>query len=127
MIPTEHQEQVVLFNWARLNYRRLPCLRYMYAIPNGGWRHEYTAKKLKAEGVRPGVPDICLPVAKNGYFGLYIEMKRIKGSKVSISQDDFINYLIGASYYVKVCKGWDSARECIEDYLGGSNTICACN
>jgi hypothetical protein len=36
-------------------------------------------EKLKAEGVRAGVADLCLPAARRGYHGLYIEMKSEEG------------------------------------------------
>jgi hypothetical protein len=32
----------------------------LFAIPNGGHRNKIVAKKLKAEGVLAGVPDLCL-------------------------------------------------------------------
>src|SRR5262245_64718583 len=50
--------------------------RLCFAIPNGGARDVITAGRLKAEGVRAGVPDVCLPVARAGYHGLFLEVKR---------------------------------------------------
>ena len=60
-IPSEHVEQVRLFAWAKYACSTLPKLSLLYAIPNGGARHKAVAAKLRAEGVKPGVPDIsCL-------------------------------------------------------------------
>jgi hypothetical protein len=50
-----------------------------YAVPNGGYRNIYVARKLKAEGVKAGVADLCLPAARRGYHGLYLEMKSEEG------------------------------------------------
>ena len=54
-------EQVALFGWAEYNEAYYPELRLLYAIPNGGHRHKAMSAELKAEGVKPGVPNLCLP------------------------------------------------------------------
>ena len=46
---------------------RHPQLALIFAIPNGGKRHIGTARKLKAEGVRSGVPDIFLACPRMPY------------------------------------------------------------
>ena len=66
--PTEHIEQALLFKWATFSSGKYPELEYMFAIPNGGYRHYRTAADLKSEGVKSGVPDIMLPVARGGYL-----------------------------------------------------------
>ena len=60
---SEHAHQVALFDWANLHLGRMPELAAMYAIPNGGARSKATAGKLKAEGVKAGVPDIVPAIA----------------------------------------------------------------
>lgn len=82
-IPLESEEQSALFQWARLMEGRCPELRLMYHIPNGGLRNKPVAVRLTAQGVRRGVPDICLPVARHGFHSLYIELKRPKGGEGS--------------------------------------------
>lgn len=89
----------------------------MYHIPNGGSRNKAEAARLKAQGVRAGVPDICLPAARGCYHGLYIELKRRNGGRVSEAQRGWIEYLENAGYCARVCHGWDEARETIEKYL----------
>lgn len=81
--PNESVEQQCLFRWAEFASGKYPELRLMYHIPNGGARSKATAGRLKAEGVKAGVPDICLPVSRDGYHGLYIELKRERGGKIS--------------------------------------------
>lgn len=116
---SEHQEQAALFAWAQLAQGRWPELSLLHAIPNGGKRSPATAALLKAEGVKPGVPDICLPVSRSGFHGMYIELKRCKGGKVSAEQKIWLASLEKEGYKCAVCHGWDSAREEIERYLEG--------
>lgn len=116
-VPTEHWEQTQLFSWAEDK----PELALMYAIPNGGHRDIRVAVKLKEEGVKPGVPDICLPVARGGCHGLYIELKRRKYGRVSQDQLKWIEALIHEGYACSVCCGWEQARDVIEEYLRCEN------
>ena len=117
-IPSEHVEQVRLFTWAHYAQGKYPALSLLYAIPNGGARHPVVAAKLKAEGVKRGVPDICLPVARGKWHGLYIELKRQKGARPSPEQDDWLTALNRAGYLAVWCRGWDLAAAQIETYLG---------
>lgn len=120
---SEHQHQVALFNWARMHEKAYPELRLMYAIPNGGQRNRITAAKLKAEGVRAGVPDVCLPVARQGFHALYIELKRPRTARqragtVSAAQSDMLDRLNQEQSLAIVCWGWEEAAKAIIDYLG---------
>lgn len=113
----EHQEQSALIRWAALQSKVMPELKLLFAIPNGGHRHIVTAVKLKAEGQKAGVPDLMLPVARNGYNGLFIEMKKAKGGTVSAAQKQWHNDLIEQTYKVDVCHGWDQAKAVLTEYL----------
>jgi hypothetical protein len=60
----------------------IPACKWLHAIPNGGNRDAATGARLKAEGVKRGIPDLFLPVPKNFtrlYYGLYIEVKTKTG------------------------------------------------
>ena len=119
-IPLESDEQSWLFQWAQdMAVLKWTELALMYHIPNGGSRNKVEAARLKAQGVKKGVPDIFLPVARGGYHGLYIEMKRRKGSVVSQEQKEYIAALIAQGYRVEVCKGFHAAADVIEEYMGG--------
>ena len=115
---TESQEQITLFEWAALHTRKHPELELLYHIPNGGHRHKTTAMRLKAEGVKAGVPDICLPVPRSGYHGLYIELKAGK-NKVTDNQTHWLEALKQNGHYATVCHGWEAAAEIILRYLKG--------
>jgi len=113
---SESDEQQTLFEWAGYMTNTHPELALMYHTPNGGARSYGTAGRLKAEGVKSGVPDICLPAAKGKYHGLYIELK-VKPNKPTIEQKWWIEQLNKADYYATVCYGWEEASATIEKYL----------
>lgn len=113
----EGKEQMLLFRWAEYQICKYPELELLHHIPNGGLRNIKVAKKLKAEGVKAGVPDICLPVPRAGYHGLYIEMKKQHGGQVSSNQKLWLNRLQEQGYLAKVCHGCDQAQELILKYL----------
>lgn len=115
IIPTEAQEQTALFQWAV--YRRELELKSMFAIPNGGSRNQIEARHLKEQGVKAGVPDIFLPCMRGGYGGLFIEMKRQKGGRLSEAQKEMIDNLRCCGYRVEVCEGWEKARDVITEYM----------
>lgn len=85
----------------------------IFAIPNGGARHPAVAAKLKAEGVKAGVPDLFLPVARHGYHGMFIELK-VGDNKPSQVQLDMIRNLIAERYFCKAI--WDSV-DAVMDWL----------
>ena len=111
--PLEEVEQrnVILYCF----YANIP----VFAIPNGGSRDRREAARLTAQGVKPGVPDLMLPRAAGKYHGLFIEMKREKGGTTSPAQKEWIALLNAEGYYARVSKGFDEARETIEQYLAG--------
>ena len=114
---TEADEQRALFRWAAYSRAKYPALDMMYHIPNGGSRNAIEAKHLQEQGVKPGVPDICLPVPNAMYTALYIELKRRERGKVSDAQRGWIAALNRVGCRAVVCRGWDEAREEIERYL----------
>jgi hypothetical protein len=89
----------------------------MFHIPNGGLRNKPVAVRLTAEGVRRGVPDICLPVARGGFHGLYIELKRREKWKISDEQENWLKALAKEGYSAFVCFGCEEAKATIEAYL----------
>ena len=113
--PSEHAHQVTLVNWFDNRYKDISG--YLFAIPNGGLRAKAVAVKLAKEGVRRGIPDLMLPVATDGYHGLFIELKKEKG-RLTPQQKDWIERLSEQGYLAVVCYGWIEASDTIKDYLG---------
>ena len=112
----EHAEQVALVAWARLHEHRLPGLALLVAIPNDGRRDAVTGARLKAEGVKAGVPDLFLPMARRGFHGLFIELKA-PGGAASPEQRGWIARLRLAGYSAEVCCGWEAAALTLNHYL----------
>lgn len=115
--PHESVEQECVFRWAAMNQNRFPDLEWMFHIPNGGTRNATEAECLRRQGVKAGIADICLPVARGGYHALYIELKRIKGSRKTKDQEDFINAMNARGNLATFAYGWQQAVEIITDYL----------
>jgi hypothetical protein len=113
---SESSEQIALFEWAAYNEQRLPELALLFHVPNGGYRDWQTAKRLLAEGVKSGILDLWLPVARHGYHGLVIEMKTT-GGRVSPAQQQWIDALRVQGYRVVVCWQWLDAVHELEMYL----------
>jgi VRR-NUC domain len=107
--------QSAFVQWCAWNAKQYPGLDLAYAIPNGGARNALTGAILKREGVRPGVPDWCLPVPMGGFAALYIEFKSGKGT-VSCEQYDLIEKLCDAGNRVALCRSCDEAVAVVREY-----------
>jgi len=156
---SEHAEQAALFQWAAItanqceacgDHKRAQALRMMFAIPNGDQRGsgdnaedrkrgaQIAGARLKAEGQKNGVPDVCMPwpiqakqqepslFMKISYCGLFIEMKARKHKSkrgdnpmqgCSEDQIEWIDNLRALGYRCEVCYGWEEARDVIISYL----------
>jgi hypothetical protein len=123
VVPTEHAEQSLLVKWAALQLERHPELAYLVAVPNffGNVGNVHArmgaAMRAKAEGRKKGYPDLILDVARGGFHGLRIEMKKVKGGSVDPEQRAWHEWLRSQGYRVEVCKGWEAARDVLLDYL----------
>lgn len=134
---TEHAHQCALMCWAADMAVAEPRLKLLFAIPNGGERNPVVAARLKAEGVKAGVPDLMLPVSCETqaqhhhpdrpatlvttvvrWHGLFIEMKKPKDGKVSDKQGKWHADLTAQGYKVVTCWGWEEARDTLLWYLG---------
>lgn len=116
MYHNEDNEQMILFRWAAMQSGKFPELELLYHIPNGGKRNKAEAARFKAMGVKSGVPDLHLPVARGGYHSLYIELKAANG-RVSENQSEWLSALNQQGNKAVVCYGWEQAAQAIKDYL----------
>lgn len=114
MKRSETTEQIALFDWARANEAFIPELKLLHHVPNEGKRSN--GPVLKAAGLKTGVPDLCLPVARGDFHGLYIEMKFGSG-RTTKAQEEFMSMLQTQGYKTAVAYGADQAREIIRHYL----------
>ena len=111
-IPTEEQEQVALAQWLDLHKIN------WFHVPNGGDRNLLVAKKLKAQGVKKGVPDIIIvdkPPANPCFSGVAIELKRRDGGKLGKDQKEWLATFARNDWYAEVCHGAGEAIELLEN------------
>lgn len=122
VIPTEAHEQRMLFTWAEMQKAKYPALDLMYHVPNEGKRSVYAGFNMRCEGLKSGVPDICIPVSNGKHNALYIEMKRCvrAKSRLSANQVQWIEKLNANGNLAVVCYGWEQATQIILDYLNGN-------
>ena len=114
---TESVEQQRLMQWARMESGKWPELALLYHVPNEGKRSFQRGAQMRREGLKPGVPDVCLPVARGNYSALYIEMKRIRGGRMTAEQKEWADGLSRCGNLVMRCNGWEQAARVIEQYL----------
>ncbi|MNI92908.1 VRR-NUC domain protein [compost metagenome] len=76
--------------------------------------------------MKAGIPDLVLPMARGGYFGLYIEFKAtVEPAPVSDSQRDCLRRLNEQGYLAIVCRGHFDAMEQLRAYLMLPVTVAA--
>lgn len=114
----EDCEQMTLFEWACFQSGKYPELNLLFHIPNGGKRDAREAARFKRMGVKPGVPDLFLPVAKGGFNGLFIELKA-KGGRLTDYQKKWLDELNKQGYAACVCFGFEEAQKGLIEYLSG--------
>lgn len=122
---TEHAHQRAFFCW--LNQHGDLRLKRAFAIPNGGERNKAVASRLKAEGVKTGVPDTFIPIPVGIYHGLWIEFKKpgIEGHKdggLKKDQVEWRDYLISQNYAHFVAYTHGQAADAVLRYLHHANS-----
>lgn len=115
--PTENQIQADFFRWCGIKSRQYRELELAFHIPNGSYKSPAARMIFKAIGLKPGVPDVFLPVASSGHHGLWIEFKTRKG-RVSDYQAEWMDKLTKEGYEVAVCRSWTEAADVTLEYLG---------
>ena len=136
--PTEHEEQVLVCSWAR-GYAKIHNdyrLELLHGDSSGVRVPIGCAVKMKRAGAIKGWPDLFLPVPtvvkkqditvdgkvqftlNSGFYGLFIELKRLRGGVVSQEQKEIHEALRAQGYRVEVCRGAADAIETIKEYLG---------
>ena len=112
---SEAQEQILLSSWLTKNHI------IHSASANGGKRNLFEAVKLKKMGVSPGFPDIQIPFPNGKYYGLFLEMKKKKGSVTSKCQKEWIRFLNLHGYHAEVVYGFDHGKEVVKRYFNLSS------
>ena len=108
---TEDWEQRQLVQWCR----KYPWGQLLFHIPNENHHHDTDI------GVRAGVPDLFLPIPMHGMHGLFVEMKKADGGRLSESQKRWLGWLGELGYEAVCCHGWLEAKDVIGRYMGVSD------
>lgn len=134
LIYAEINNWEAMFVWAKIQppaHRLLhpSYLKWVHAIANGGSRGDSVktrmqeGAKLKAEGVKPGVLDVSVPLPNLGFAGCYIEFKKPAEKKannplagLSKEQKEFREYALAVGYQVYVCYSWEEGLKSIFEY-----------
>ncbi len=111
-----------LMIWVQENIDKYPDLRWLTHIGHGGLKDQITASNMKAEGLKPGLPDYLLLVKRNGYACLWIELKRPAANgkysgRVTKFQEEWLLQAIECGHKAVVCYGWKDAVNVIVAYL----------
>lgn len=107
-VPLESEEGSTLVAWLRI--KGYPFTH----IGNETGHDPYSRRRairMKQQGTSKGFPDYCV-VTSNGL--IFIELKRIKGSKTSPEQLQWIKTLCNAGVPAFVAKGAEEAIRLIE-------------
>ena len=124
---TEHQHQAIVITWFDEFCTITPEFAHLYgklaSVPNGAFlagnagRRAAQMNKLKAEGLRPGYPDLQLLWPCGSYHGLLIEMKKNQKSTPRENQEEWLDFFCRAGYFATVCVGHTEAEDVIKWYL----------
>jgi hypothetical protein len=128
--PHEHEECAALVKWAETQrHKGYKLSELLIHVPNGAYHGSdrkaaaVVARKLREQGLREGVFDYILPIplyppGVQGYVpGLWLEMKRTKGGKVSQEQIDFQFRMRTFGWQCEVAMGWVQAAAFITQHL----------
>ncbi|AWU44048.1 MULTISPECIES: VRR-NUC domain-containing protein [Blattabacterium] len=83
---------------------------------NEARRTPYERFLIKVMRLRPGLPDILVPIPKKGRTGMALEFK-IKPNKLTENQIHIIDIFNSYNWKVNVCYDFDEAKIYIDQYL----------
>lgn len=112
----EHQAQVAFFQRLQWAAQWHPELLAAYAVPNAGQRSEREGARMLEEGLKPGQPDVCLPIPRKGYGALYLELK-VGKNKPSPEQEARMALLESVGNLCLCVWGWEAMWEAVVDYM----------
>lgn len=112
MAQLEHYEQVSIVEWFKYQYPQA----LIYSIPNSATRSIRQTMWLRAEGLSAGVPDLCVPMPKGEYHGMYIEVK-VGKNKPTEAQKKWLEKLTAQGYFCSVVYGFGEAQKIIKFYM----------
>lgn len=119
VVPTEREEVAAVFRWRDLWLSRIPDLRLLYASAQGEV-YQRAHGRPQIAGLSPGIPDLHWPVPRNGFHGLWIEAKRLKGGCLSEEQRWWGDQLRAQGHFVVCARGADRIISWVLRYHAGT-------
>lgn len=113
---SENEIQAAFFAWCERQSGKHPELRLAFSIPNGTYKGHASSYLHKATGLKAGVPDVFLPVARCEKHGFFIEFKSEKG-RVRDEQKQWMADLEAQGYVCRVYRDFEVAGQAVLDYL----------
>jgi hypothetical protein len=95
-------------------------------VPNGGFRkNAFEGWRLKQQGVRAGVSDLFLPIARGGYIGLWIEFKAAPPNDAPPTdlQLEWLELMREKGHRAELCLGVEAAFAVLLEYMALPPTI----
>lgn len=115
---SESDLQRAIISWAATKERAYPELKWLFHPANGGKRDSREAQSLKQQGVRKGICDLYLDVARGGYHGWRCELK-IGSGKPSAEQIEYLEFLTEQGYFAFWSNSFEQVKLYLVDYLEG--------
>jgi len=108
-----------IMDWVRLK----PTIKKLVMhFPNEGKRTPSFGRLMKEMGMRAGVSDLFISMARHGYHGAWIELKTKQGV-VSPAQVEFLEDMRQQGYYTVICRSIEDGIKVIERYCFDQNGI----
>lgn len=115
-MQSESQIQQACVQWFSYAYPELWRDGMLYHNANEGIRLGGQGRRIKREGLRKGVADLCLSVPRKGYGALYIEMKK-PGGRLSPEQKTWGEATMKHGNSWVVCYSVEEFQKVVDDYL----------
>lgn len=120
---SEDEVQALFFEWVDKHKAAHPVLELIFAVPNGSNKSPAQRAVMQITGLRPGVPDVCVPVCVKNvagvalFSGLWIEFKRPGGGVVMPNQKTWHERLRAFGHQVEVYDSAGAAIGAVVAYL----------
>lgn len=116
----ERRDQILLVAYARRKYPGIRTMISPIVFYGGNLKQRLIQGKImKDMGYEKGTLDVFFAKARGEFNGLFIELKKIKGSKTSDDQLKMVRDLIAEGYCAVVCKGYEEAVKMLDGYMNG--------
>lgn len=117
-VPTETSECLAFIAWTHMVlFRGRPLFDRVVKIPNERGKAGASTAILASIGMRTGFPDYGILAPTRLWSGLFLEAKRIRGSKISTDQEVWRDDLRGFGYCARICAGADELIAATREYF----------